>query len=343
MPPPAEHVLSLSAEVYGNTARASCLADWLETSALAGRRVTRDDLTDIIADNGWSTLTPRQISVDPADEMPEEWPDAAFGLLGERHELLGDHWPFQLTETRITPTVRPSTDGRRYLALLGMTIAHAWGIPGPHDPTILLEEVATRAYKRAGCRAFGTGTAAAGGGRGKATVVEAGRSVGLRPVPDPNPIRRSARDTGVDVLAVAVPTDHRPGQALLLVQVTCARSDSWQAKLSQPRSDLWARYLNDTGTRPLPVLVVPHHVEPPTLRYLTGADSGGLIVDRLRLVRMLTGESLTMQENDFVDFLDGLGVDDGRAAAIHVTRPRIPSARRRVPVAKQAPQSTDPA
>ena len=310
-------LITLEPDVYGSKARTSCLADWMEVAALTRRRVTREDLAELLADNAWTSIRPRQYDVPPEEEPPEDWAEAAFTVLGQRLELLGPAlWPFELDESTVRAARGASPATERYLALLGLTVAHAWKLPHPHRrPTDLLEDIVLRAYQHSGCRAFGTGTAGATGGRGAATVVAAGIGVGLRPVLRPQPIARSARDAGVDVLAVATPHDSRRGQVVLLVQATCARSDRWEGKLSGPRGDLWATYLNDPRSRPLAVLAVPHHVEAETLTSLTGANGGGMVVDRLRLVRMLDGTPLTSDEAATVALLRTVGVDDGRAAA----------------------------
>ena len=75
----------------------------------------------------------------------------------------------------------------------------------------------------------------------------------------------------------------RPGSWGFIGQVTVAKSDSWNRKIKEPDPGPWRGRLG-TRVRPMPFLVVPHHVERQTMEWLTG-EGPAIVLDRLRLVR----------------------------------------------------------
>src|SRR5450759_3429280 len=92
---------------YGTYARVEALADWLEVAALVGRRVTRAQLEDMIADNGWTELSPQQLYLaDGAEESatPEAWVEAVLTTLNRRQDILRERWPYEIRGTwRVLP------------------------------------------------------------------------------------------------------------------------------------------------------------------------------------------------------------------------------------------------
>ena len=95
------------------------------------------------------------------------------------------------------------------------------------------------------------------------------QQVGLKAAPDAAPRRVWAHDEGVDVLChLGWEEDLRPGTWGFIGQGTVGRSDSWSTKIKEPSPREWKIFI---GTRvpPSAFLAVPHHVERPTMAWLT--------------------------------------------------------------------------
>ena len=299
---------------YGTYGRVEALADWLELAALAGRRVTSAQLEAMIADNGWTRLSPRQYLLPAAEESdspPEAWVEAVFQAVAKRQSVLRDAWPYEIRgDWRII--ARAGELHTPYNALLALTVAHAWGVPTAHRPEEVFENTVTRALQDHGIAAVGIGTAA-GSGTFATRAAAAASRLGLPFAPELAPMKASARDEGTDTLAlVGWPQDDRPaGQWVFVGQSTMARSNEWHTKLMEPRVSHWARRLH----QPLDAirfLAVPHHAASEFLRHLVGPDTG-VVVDRLRItscLRLVSGE-----ERSVLDAVVAAGVSDGRAAA----------------------------
>ena len=277
--------ISPNIEVYGNLARASALADYLEIVALHGKRVTRADLRDIIVENGWDSLPLSLLMVgdsgrSPIDDVPSDWVDAVRTVLGDREKHLRDAYPFEWSGEQLVVRHDANASDSPYVALLCLTAAHAWLLESEHKPTSVFEEWVAESLGTRGLDAAVIGTSAGGG------FVEslrlAGESLSLRPMSDPTPRHARAKDAGVDVLAGVIwPDERMAGQLLLIGQVTVGQSQNWRTKLAQPSPPLWGGYLQE-AICPMPFLAVPHHVEREHMVTLT-ADKRGFVLDRLRL------------------------------------------------------------
>ncbi|MGY0536357.1 hypothetical protein ACW14X_02495 [Nocardioides sp. YJ-D4] len=299
---------------YGTYARVEALADWLEIAALAGRRVTSAQLEDMIADNGWTRLSPRQFLLptnQEDDATPEAWVEAVRETLLRRQEILGERWPYEFRGSwRVTSTA--SDPVVPYNALLALTVAHSWEIDVPSAPEVVLEHTILRALNDLGISAVGLGTASGSGNfiaSGKAAATE----LGLKFYPSAAPMRAHAKDEGVDTVAhLGWAGDTRAaGQWLFLGQVTTARSNEWYKKIMEPRPQFWAERFQ----QPLHAarfLAVPHHVASDYLRYLVSPETG-LVIDRLRLALSLA--SVSDSERKILEAVMAAGVSDGRAAA----------------------------
>src|SRR5207244_1356139 len=73
-----------------------------------------------------------------------------FNVLGEREEILGELYPFDVSDDEIR--IKDGVDMRAssYIALLAITVAHAHGIEVPHDPTQVLEDTVALALRENG-------------------------------------------------------------------------------------------------------------------------------------------------------------------------------------------------
>lgn len=272
-------------DIYGKYARASALADYVEVAALKGKRITRAALADRIVDNEWVTRPRRQfLHAEDPEEDPASWAEGVFNLFSERQAQLGDLYPFEQQGSALRakgnlsePTTEP------YVSLLALTVVHAWKLPSPVDPEPTLEAVVASALIAKGLCSVNVGATDRGTGF-TAAVHQGARALGLRPMHDPKPRSRRAKDEGVDTLAGIVWRDNRPaGNWIFIGQATISKSNDWKVKLSQPEGPRWATFLQEP-LHPQAFLAVPHHVEEEYLRELL-VPQRGIVIDRLRLVR----------------------------------------------------------
>lgn len=303
-------------DAYGTFARVEALADWIELAALAGRRVTGSSLADMISDNGWLTLSPQKFRL-PSDQSehawPEDWADAVHMCLRSRELLLGEDWPFEFTGNWALRSRAKADTTVPYVAMLCLTVAHAWRVTTQKRPESVLEDTAVRALTGLGITASALGTAGGTTGGFSAVLMRAATALGIPFDPDAAPTSMSAKDEGVDTLAIlGWPTDkRRGGQWLFLGQATVAASNEWQKKLSEPRRDHWRSRLMQPIS-PQRFLVVPHHVGAEHLSRLVSDDTG-LIIDRMRLT--LTLDDVSADESEILEKVLSVGVSDGRSAA----------------------------
>ncbi|WP_127792575.1 hypothetical protein [Agromyces sp. LHK192] len=269
---------------YGSDARVSALADYVELAALSGYRVTRARLQDLIVDNEWVRRpTRRYLLPDDVEDDPESWADAVFSMLSEREAVLGDLYPF-VEQGRALKLKTPgfSRLDSPYLALLAITVVHAWELPCATPAESTLESVVASTLGQLGISAVGIGATDRGTGFVDALAF-GGAALALRPMIDPRPRSRSAKDAGVDTLAGVVWRDYRPaGHWLFIGQVTVGKSQSWREKLNQPDAPRWAKFLQEP-LHPQVFLAIPHHAQDDHIRDLM-AGQRGIIIDRLRLV-----------------------------------------------------------
>ena len=309
-------------DAYGRYARASNLADHIELLALQGRQLNRSALADVVSDRSWvakldelfegGSIKPRGDFEEPADEDGEaagEEPGVAqanrvFDVLDERSDLLGDGYPFIVADHL---QVKDGVDPREspYVALLAITLAHAHKLKMEHDPKQVLEDVVVAALSTRGLEAINVGAISREGHDFRETITRSGTTVGLRPTPTEAVTLTYAKEEGVDALAHLPWGDHRTGAWVFVGQATCGKSDSWSAKIGEPKPEAWKLLLN-CGVLPLPFLAVPHHVEPPHWAKLM-QDHGKLLLDRIRLARFR--DEVTPTEAAIVDVVLSVGVE----------------------------------
>ena len=260
--PASQVVIEPNIDRYGKYARSSALADYLELAALAGKRITRDRLEDLIEENEWARRPKRQYYTPNQEPDPAAWSDSVFSVVADRRAALVDRYPFE-ERGRAVRVVDAALDrgASEYLAVLAITVVHAWGLPAPVDPEEVLEELVAGVLENLGLAVSRMGTLDREAGGFRETLKAGGTALGLRPSPDPRPVSRRAKDAGVDTLGGVVWRDgRRAGQWLFLGQATVAQSHEWERKLSEPQPPRWARYLQEP-LLPQAFLAVPHHVE----------------------------------------------------------------------------------
>lgn len=269
---------------YGKYADSSALADYLEVLALSGVSATRSDLADQIADNSW-TIRVEELFAAPgesardklADEEGVVRADRVFRLLEERARELGSLYPFQIDTDQILVAEPLTEEHERYIGLLAITLAHAYGLHG--DVTAIFEELVASALRDRGMPSVRIGSA---GSTFEERVRIAGEAVQLSPTPEAEIRKKFAYDEKGDVLSHFGWPDRRVDTWTAVGQATCAQSEDWESKIAETSDVHWRGYL---GVHPAPIafLAIPHHAEPWHRHYLTGR-SQRLLLDRLRLV-----------------------------------------------------------
>ncbi len=301
-------------DAYGSKGRVAALLDFAELWALGGAPPSVAGLIDYIDDNGWLRRMSEHYEEIGIPEDPDDG-EADFGtsremaatrltnLVGERKILLERRYPFEIEEGRLAYR----GDGEEYLYLLAVTVAHAFSdlldCPDPTDvfPRTVVRALSSRSLLTAdvgACRAAGTGFAS--------TVKAVADAIELRSTVHSGMVAVSANDEGVDVVAHFPWDADRPGTWVFLGQVTCAKSDRWEAKLDEVAGARWQRYLN-LANSPYEFLAVPHHVDYGHLTYLCQKNRG-VVLDRLRLAPWI-GE-LSTEERAILDVVRGTPLAD---------------------------------
>jgi hypothetical protein len=293
--------VALNIDAYGTYARQSALADYLEVAALIGTQITEAALARSIEENGWATLPRRQfLTIANVDEDPEAWAQSVFSLIRERVQILDQRYPFEFQRTSIRLRVPPMEIlNSPYLALLAITVLHAWRLENPDGPRPedILEGIAARALENRGLIVSRMGVHDRQRRSFVEAVVEGGRLLGLKPMTNPLPRKAKVKDAGVDTLAGVTWRDGRSGgQWIFIGQATVGESGTWAGKLTEPEPGLWAKYMQEP-LEPLPFLAVPHHIDADHLAHMATARKG-LILDRLRLC--LSIDDTTPEEKDLI-------------------------------------------
>ena len=283
-------------DTYGPYAQASLLADYAELLALKGRPVRRATVADFLADNegGWNLELIQPSENDRPDEQADDLAERVevaddrasivFEQLHERCEALAERYPFRISGEQVSLAPGVDRESNPYVAVLALTVAHAFGVVPPSLPRKLFEETVTGVLQARGLCSVGFAVLQRKGGSFEEALTAACQEIGLKAAPNVVARRKKARDEGVDVLChLGWERDLRPGSWGFIGQVTVAKSDSWNRKIKEPSPGSWRGRL---GTRvpPLPFLAVPHHVERQTMEWLTG-EGPAIVLDRLRLVR----------------------------------------------------------
>lgn len=272
---------------YGNLSRASFFADYIEILTLKGRRSTRKLLKDLIEDN---FAGKRAILTSPGESEDEDWSageyaDEAWNCLFQRLEILGNGYPFEVTENRLR--LRPDAVLRDspYVGLLAVSLAHSFSASTDLRVETVFEEVVADAMAAVGLSVGRVGALSRQSPAGFGpTLQRLGAVMGIPTYPDVIMRRSSANDARVDVVGHLDWKDKRKGRWLYIGQVTCAQSDEWHRKITEPIPDEWMNFLGDI-VPPVAFLAVPYHVEDQTIAYMSHIRRS--VVDRLQLARNL--------------------------------------------------------
>jgi hypothetical protein len=291
---------------YGRYGTASAIADYLEIASIAGIRLTRAEVVDLIDDSGWSRRVTREhytsIGEDDADEEEaRDIADRIFNVFGERQVVLGLGYPFTIDENG-----RLSFTGDRshpYVALLAITVAHAANLDIPLDVTQVFEDTVCDILRSRGWKAvnFGRATRDSGFEQG---LLAAGVELALQGYPDAQR-NMYAQDERVDTIGHYPWCTRSSGRWLVIGQVTCAQSNEWRKKLQEPSPSNWQLRLGEI-VEPSVFLAVPHHVENRFRTYLM-SDCKRYILDRLSLT--LQKQSVSTDEQAIIDSVLGSAVE----------------------------------
>jgi hypothetical protein len=270
-----------SPDAYGNKARASAVADWIELLAWQEKPVTLASAIDYFGDLNYpeGTLLPDDgTSADAADE--EEFSDWVRSVLARRIELLGGLYPFELVGERLRLRDDVIAQDSVYVLLLAITIAHAYEVDTTTDPADMFEATVARCLNRR-MKAVDLGNLRDAHPNFHDAVFAAGTAIGLEPSPSAASSAAAARDEGVDTIGHWDWGDRRPGRWTVIGQATCGKSTTWKRKMAEPGAGIWSTRLAD-HVHPLGFLAVPHHVEDRFFYYLV-ENGERSVVDRIRL------------------------------------------------------------
>ena len=287
-------------DTYGRYARASLLADYVELLALKGQRVRRTTVADFLADSHWNLdliRLPETGGLDGGDRFDGESMDlsaqhdeaadvasSVFLQMAERREMLAERYPFEISDDVASLDAAVQHEASAYVAVLALTIAHAFGVESMHRPEEMFERIVTRALRARGLAATSLAVHRRQVGAFEVALRSACKEVRLKAAPDAAPGLVHAHDEGVDVLChIGWEETLRPGTWAFIGQVTVGRSDGWVRKIKEPSPEPWKRFIG-SGIRPSAFLAVPHHVERRMMELLT-TKGDAIVLDRLRLVR----------------------------------------------------------
>ena len=289
-------------DAYG-TYRVSAIADYLELLAVHESRLLRADIADYINDVSWGSradelFVSSDVVADGADDQGEglgndagDAADRVFLLLNGRAAMLGESYPFSI-DPRSRWIEVGDLSPTPYLAILSITIAHAFGLITGIDPKNVFEDTVARALASVGHKSLNFARFRRNASSFETALMEAGSELDLAPLPEAAWTSSRAQDAGCDVLA-HVASGYVPGNSegswTLVGQVTCGRSNTWKQKLYDVEVPAWRDRLG-TLVPPQAFLAIPHHAETNHLRALV-KNNERIVLDRMRLTTMLNDVS----------------------------------------------------
>lgn len=272
---------------YGDDVRDSRLADELELEALSTVVTVgalQDRMADRTMDDGLTMPSDESGEDDSSLKLvfPSELEASlVWDVLKERQRILGDQYPFAVTDGSLSLR-GPKSKRLPYLAFLAIAWAHAVAFRLNPTVEVLFEELVQESVGAWGLRTAVLRTNSTHQGSFAERLQTAGGHLGFVATPSAVSFRTQAKDSGVDVVANLDWQDGRPGRWWLLGQATCGRSDSWSAKMTQPKPEKWRRWFNEAHA-PQRFLALPHHVTSRALQHIL-EEGEGFVLDRLRLV-----------------------------------------------------------
>lgn len=271
---------------YGRLVRPSYLADYMELLALRGLKSTIAQIGDMIEDR-WALK--REIITIPEDdpeESVENYTHSAFMCLLERRYILGDAYPFIVHESHIEAKPGLDLKASPYVALLALTLAHAYNIQAGLDVKQAFEEIVAEGLAGVGFTVANVGRLSRENSMDFIKTVQAVSShINIRMDPGAATRRANANDGGVDVVGHLDWGDARSGRWTVLGQATCGTSDTWEAKLGEPKPEMWKKMMAESVS-PTRFLAVPHHLDERAYRYIS-ENNALAVVDRSKLVPLV--------------------------------------------------------
>lgn len=284
-------------DTYGPYARASLIADYVELLALKGP-VRRAVVADFLADAGWNLalIQPSEWGAGDSEEQglseavdeAREVASIVFDQMAERNRGLRGRYPFEITGDSVSCDTGINRENNAYLAMLSLTVAHAFDVDSAHRPDEVFEHTVTALMRQRGVASVGFGSLRRRAGTFERALRCACSELGLKAVPAAAAKSTRAYDKGVDVLGhMTWEDDVRFSSWVFLGQVTVGRSDTWETKIKEPSSRTWSRFVG-IRNEPMRFLAVPHHVERNTMDMLA-SDGDALVLDRIRLASFKRG------------------------------------------------------
>lgn len=259
---------------------ASEVADWCECAALlTGVDFKRGDLK--------SAISREDVT---APELLEE---QAWSELQHRAKLLGDRWPLEMSDTRLTSR-NWTTDHTliyQYLCLIALGDIDA-------EDRILFEQIVECIVaSRIGSTVDRIGHPARGGASSSfreraAQYAEKSHLRELEFLSEPLP---HDKDLGLDVVGWLPSADGRGGYLHFLFQ--CATGKNWDEKLHDIDLDLIAPHIKWAVT-PVRVFCIPVIVNLPHAQWIRLSMQAGWVMDRPRLLEISVGLTLRAEVRD---------------------------------------------
>jgi hypothetical protein len=278
-------VITPSIDRYGKYAQASAIADYLELVALVhGGSPTRAAVADMIVDNNWKVKSAENFFVPDLEDEDEEVGDAVeriFNILAERRLVLGGAYPFhQDVAGRLTPANLAAETP--YVAVLAITLAHAYQVTTHQAPEEVFEQTVTDVVTGRGWLGVNFRLLRRANANFAAALEASGPALGLQTDAGGAAYNVNAFDEGIDTVLHIPWCRTRRGRWTVIGQMTCAMSNEWKGKMKEPSPWTWAGLLGEK-IWPFVFCAVPHHAEPRHRLYLI-ESTRTILLDRLSLI-----------------------------------------------------------
>lgn len=298
-------IISPTQDTYGNLARASFFADYIEVLALRGHRNRRKLLKDLLGDNYPRSRRIIQTAAAGSDDWEsEDLADDVWFCMRQRAQILGDEYPFVVDRNKVRLKADTKVRESKYIGLLALSMVHAFKLLPHLTAENLLEVIVADAIENRGLTVGRFGEIGRNSSHNfEAAIQKLSSEFGFAMDADAVTRRENAQDEGVDIVAHLDWGGQRAGRWVFIGQVTCARSDDWVTKLYEPVPDSWMAYLGEVSP-PIPFLAVPYHVGDEIMDLFRVHRRH--ILDRLRVVLSLPAVSDDLRAQ--VDALLGASV-----------------------------------
>ena len=120
----------------------------------------RATLADFLADNDWNLDLIQSPESDRLDgessdlsgqlDQAHEVASVVFRQIDERHEVLAERYPFEITDDAVALDCRVDLEANAYAAVLALTIAHAFGVSSMHRPDEMFERIVLKVLQARG-------------------------------------------------------------------------------------------------------------------------------------------------------------------------------------------------